>query len=78
VATHESAGAFAWHVLTNGKARSGGRVYRIDARARPLSKELLFENDGKGISGVSSAVLWQERLYLGQVLANGIGVATRS
>jgi hypothetical protein len=78
VAVHTSAVAFLLHALTNGRRASGSRVFRVDVTTRPLSAELLFDDDGDRLSAVSSAVRLGERLYLGQVLRAGIGVARRA
>jgi hypothetical protein len=78
VASHKSLAAFLAHASTGGATRSGAQVLRVDTRARPFTKELLLDHDGSGISAISTAILFQDRLYLGQVIGNGIGVAVRA
>ncbi len=76
VTSHDSGVRFLLHAVSGAKAHSPGRVHRIAPGNGAHGPELLLENDGAIIGALSVAVRSGTRLYLGQVLGKGIGIAT--
>ena len=64
VAVHPRQDAFVAHAL-NPKRRSPSHVYRLDLATNEL--ELLFADNGSGISGSSVALCLDQTLWIGQV-----------
>jgi len=78
VTVHDSGTRFLLHALMGGKTRSPGHVCRIDPGNAAVMPEAVLRNDGKAIGSVSVAVRRGGRIYVGQVLGAGIGVASES
>lgn len=70
LAAHPSLFPFVLHA-SGVRQRSPSEVYRVDVSGA-RAPELVFADDGTRVSAASTAILWRDRLYMGQVFSPGV------
>jgi arylesterase/paraoxonase len=76
VAAHPSIRAYLRHV-SDADAPSPSEVYRVDPASDPPVVTRIHSNDGSVISASSTAMVYQDTLFIGQVLNQGIVACER-